>query len=493
MTTIADSREKSAQKAPPAAGDAARTIENIRRLIWLYLFLLIFEGALRKWAVPQFSAPLLIVRDPVALLIYALALQARVFPFNVYVVSITVIAILSWAAGIIVLSQVVAMKTVLLVTAYGVRSDFLHLPLLFVIPAVMDLEDVKRIGRWTIIGMIPMGLLMALQFNASPESFLNRVAGAGEGLQLGSGGGKIRPPGPFSFVSGAVYYLSAVAAFMLHAVLAKLPYKTWLLAAAGGALLVGIGVSGSRSTVLSVGVVVASLAVILLVRPSLVSKFGRYILLAAVVLWAISYVPVFREGLGILSDRFAEGAESSDSTVVGGLAERILSGFAGGLQVLTRTPLGGFGLGVGTNGGANFLIGHAEFLLAEDEWPRILLESGPILGGAFLFWRCAITFRIGRLALRQLTHGNTLPLFLFSAAAFALLQGPFGQPTSLGFAICLGALSLAAREPEADEADPPDESEELPSAPRPVGRSVYAERLHGSRSGLHRSHGPFDR
>lgn len=495
MTTIAESREISALKAPPAAGDAARTVRQIRRLIWFYLFLLIFEGALRKWVVPQFSAPLLIVRDPVALAIYVLALRARVFPFNVYVVSIAIIAILSWAAGIIVLAPYVAMKTVLLITAYGVRSDFLHLPLIFILPAVLDLEDVKRIGRWTIIGMVPMALLMVVQFNAAPESFINTAAGVGEGMQLGAGGGKIRPPGPFSFISGAVYYLSAVAAFLLHAVLARLPYKTWLLAAAGGALLVGMGVSGSRSTVLAVGVVVASLAVILVVRPTLVNKFGRHILVAAVVFWAISYLPVFREGLGILSDRFVEGAENADTSVVAGLVDRTLGGFAEGIQVLTRVPLGGFGLGVGTNGGANFLVGHAEFLLAENEWSRILLESGPILGFAFLFWRCAITFRVARLAWRQLTYENTLPLLLFSAAFFVLLEGPFGQPTSLGFAVILAGLSLAARNPENDEVEPPPEESEPPSGPprRIWRRSVYAERLHASHAGLHRSHGSLDR
>ena len=59
------------------------------------------------------------------------------------------------------LAPYVAMKTVLLITAYGVRSNFLHLPLIFIFPAVMNLEDVKRIGRWTVIGMIPMAILMA--------------------------------------------------------------------------------------------------------------------------------------------------------------------------------------------------------------------------------------------------------------------------------------------------------------------------------------------
>ncbi|MGI8436339.1 MAG: hypothetical protein ACR2NX_05480 [Chthoniobacterales bacterium] len=289
--------------------------------------------------------------------------------------------------------------------------------------------------------------------------------------------------------------MSAVAAFMLHAILAKLPYKTWQLALAGGALFVGMAVSGSRSTVLAVGVVVASLALVVLVRPSIAGRLGRYIVVAAVVLWLVSYLPIFHQGLGILGDRFAEGAESGDTTVVNGLFTRTAGGFIEGLQVLTRTPIGGFGLGVGTNGGANFLVGHAEFLLAENEWSRILLESGPILGTAFLLWRCAITWKVWWFAFNEVRrHDNPLPLFLFSAAFFALLQGPFGQPTSLGFAVSLAGLALAAR-PRRDE-EPPDEAAVVvPEQQRVARRSPFAERLHNGtrRPDLHRSHGAPDR
>src|SRR3977135_3841358 len=88
---------------PPSLTDHSKTIQNIRRLIWIYLILLIIEGALRKWVLPQLSNPLLIIRDPVAILIYILALRAHCFPWNRYIVSVGVIAMLSWLAGILVL------------------------------------------------------------------------------------------------------------------------------------------------------------------------------------------------------------------------------------------------------------------------------------------------------------------------------------------------------------------------------------------------------
>ena len=45
----------------------------IKRLIWLYLFLLIGEGILRKWVLPGLSEPLLIIRDPLVIGIYLCA------------------------------------------------------------------------------------------------------------------------------------------------------------------------------------------------------------------------------------------------------------------------------------------------------------------------------------------------------------------------------------------------------------------------------------
>src|SRR5712691_7831479 len=103
MKAIADRRIHSAQENLPKIFDPSKTIHHLRQLIWLYLWLLIFEGAFRKWIVPQLSGPLLLIRDPVVVLIYLLALRARLFPHNIYVILLEIIAVLSWATGIIVL------------------------------------------------------------------------------------------------------------------------------------------------------------------------------------------------------------------------------------------------------------------------------------------------------------------------------------------------------------------------------------------------------
>jgi hypothetical protein len=202
------------------------------------------------------------------------------------------------------------------------------------------------------------------------------------------------------------------------------------------------------------------------------------LLLVAIVAWAVSYVPVFREGVGLLTERFTESAEAADTTVIGGTMERMLSGFTEPFEIIPKAPFWGYGLGVGTNGGARFLTGRSAFLLTENEWSRIILESGPILGLAFLFWRTALVFYIGFRVFRQLTLGNILPIFLFGAGFFALLYGSFGQPTSLGFAVVLNGLCLAAMNvPKADLELAPGPKRQI--APRLSSRSAYAERLHG--------------
>src|SRR5438874_3310422 len=302
---------------------------RVRQLIWLYLWLLLIEGALRKWVVPRFSNPLLLIRDPVMLGIYFYAIKAHVFPRNLWVASLWVIAALSLLASILlstfnVLSGYVPVIPILEVTLYGVRTNFLHLPLIFVMANVFDEEDVKKFGWWILLMMIPMGLVMAAQFKASPDSFINRTAGLGEAEQLTAGGGKIRPPGTFSFISGPVFYMSAAAAFFIYGALRRTVYKNWLLILSGTALAIGIFISGSKTSVIAVLLVVFALIAILIVRPRAVNKFGWTLIIVAVGALIVSRLPIFKEGFQVLSDRFTSAAEATDTTIVRGTIERII-------------------------------------------------------------------------------------------------------------------------------------------------------------------------
>jgi hypothetical protein len=467
-----------------------RAIRIIRWLIWLYFWLLILEGVLRKWILPQLSNPLLVIRDPVALTIFLFSFRARVFPRNAWTVVLIVIGVLTTIATFIQLSAYFPLKPLALVTAYGIHANFFHLPLIFVIAKVLRFEDVKRIGWWTLLLLIPMCVLMVAQFQAAPDALLNRTAG-GEGEMMMSALGKVRTAGPFTFVIGVVAYLALASAFFLWGVLKPSVYPSWLLVAAGSALVIGIAVSGSRSVVGACAIVFSSLVVVFIFRRDAINRVGQALMVALVLGFIVSRTPVFREGVNVLSTRFNEVAEATEQSVARGLIARMFSGFGETAFVMNKAPFLGYGLGIGTNAGANILTGHSMFLLTEGEWSRVVLESGPLLGLAYIFWRVALTARIGWECIKSLKLGNLLPLFIFSAAFLSMLNGQFGQPTILGFAVLGAGLALAATKEEGAIAAAPPPGP--PVSKRVIRRSVYAERLHGPPAGNGQTNGAVDR
>jgi hypothetical protein len=425
-------------------------------------------------------------------LIYFFAIPGKVFPRNGWTFALAVLGVLSVLTSFVQLWLYLPPKMIALVAAYGFRSNYLHLPLIFVMAKVIRPQDVKTFGWWTLVVLLPMTLLMVLQFRAAPDAFVNHTAG-GEGEMMMSSMGKVRTAATFSFVTGVVSYFALATGFLVWAVLRRTVYKNWLLAAAGSAIVLGIVVSGSRSVVGACAVVIASLVIVLFLRPDSVNRFGQTLVVIVVLGFIVSRTPIFKEGLAVLSTRFNEVAEASEQSVVRGLFTRVLGDFDESFHVLPKAPFLGYGLGVGTNAGAKFLTGRSGFLLTEGEWSRIFLESGPVLGLAYVGLRLALVIWIGVLCLRSVKQGNVLPLLLFSSSFLPMISGQFGQPTILGFSVFTTGLALAARNEE--QFLTTDELKERPAETAKIGRtrSAYAERLHSPNYGSSPTNGSVDR
>jgi len=442
---------------------------HLKKLLWLYLWLLIFEGALRKWLLPQLSAPLLLVRDPLVLWMYAIAISRGIFPRNGLVQWTVVLAVLSFFAS---LAGIGTLK----VTLYGIHANFLHLPLIFLIPKIFDSEDVKNVGKWLLLLSVPMALLVMRQFSSSPEAWINAAAGGELGGQLYAAYGKIRPAGLFSFVTGMVSFIVVVASYLSWHFLDGKIYRRILVYMAAPALVLSVGVSGSRSAVVGVAIVLLMVVAICLRRGRTAVAGLRFGLPLCLIFAALSLLPVFREGLEVQQGRFESGGGIHE-----GIVDRFLNELIVSLQACPSAPLLGLGLGLGTNAGSGMVTGERGFLISEGEWGRVIIESGPVLGIAFIALRFAILWRIWTAAIRSLRMGNSLPLLLLSAMGLDLVTGQLGQPTELGFVVFTCGLCLVppAGRSAGDHGEP--KSVESPHEPtgKIQGRSRYAEILHG--------------
>lgn len=426
--------------------------KNIKRLIWLYVALLIFEGALRKWVLPSLADPLLIIRDPIVLAIYALAFFSGRFPLNGFVLATGALAISSIGASLL------GGQTNFLVLAYGLRINYVHLPLIWVMGEVLSRRDAERIGCFLLLVAVPMTLLMIMQFRAPVNAWINRGIGAEEVGQIYGALGRIRPPGFFSFITGPQFYFPLVAAFFLNQ--ASGNRRLWwpLLIACGLAVLIALPVSISRTVMLGTAIVgVAFVLSMSRAGVGLGSKFKTLFTLGVVAV-AVSFLPVFSEARTVFLARWETAAVSSQGDAWSGILDRVVSGFTQPFHWAATAPFFGHGVGVGSNVGARLLSGKVGFLLAEDEWGKVFLELGPVLGGAFLAFRVVIVAWLLLQALRKLfTDRDNLPLLLWSACAFPLALAQWAPPTILGFAIVGGGLAVASL-----NADPPEDDSEEP-------------------------------
>jgi hypothetical protein len=430
MATV---RVRPAGKHHNAPGQPAEN-SILKQLVWVYFGLLLIEGALRKWWLPQFSAPLLIVRDPIVLAIYFVAVQRNIVPRH----RLFHLLMFQAVAGVLLMgSQWLLYKLPPFVLIYGYRTLFLHLPLIFFLPYILSYRDVTRVGKWILLLALPMAALMAYQFNSPAEAWINRTVGMSGTMQLASAMGKIRPPGTFSFISGPVAFFALVTAFVGYGLVTQTQaFPKWLLASATVAVGLAVAVSGSRATILSGGIVVVAWAFGAMAGQRFSNAVTNSLIVVLLAVLVLGQIDLFHEGRAVLNERFEMGREVEQEQ--GGVGGRFLGELITPWRWIADIPFFGAGLGIGTNVGATVLTGKTQFLVSEGEWGRNLLEMGPIFGTLFIVLRAALTMYLGRESMRAVRKGHLLPLLLFSACAVNLLSGQIAQPTTLGFTV-LGA------------------------------------------------------
>ena len=454
---------------------------SIRSLIWIYFLLLIFEGVLRKWVLPGLSDPLLLVRDPFLVCIYILAVGKGVFPINGYIGGLLIIGIISVFTGMTVGSQN------LFVTAYGFDAMFFHLPLIFIIPRVMTREDTEKIGLWILFLTVPMAILMAIQFRSSPDALINCGVSGSIGTQIRGAMGKIRPPGFFTFITGAAQFLAFATVFFIFGLWKKGTYRWILLVTSGISITISAVVSTSRLALGAIGTVFVMVGVVVLYDRNSFSKVLGMLVPIGLILVVATNLDVFNEGRQVFEVRLQEAGDKSGSVVetATNWTARAFGDLGGGITAIRQAPLLGAGLGVGTNVGARVLSGQFGYLLAEGEWARVVLELGPLLAIPYLMIRMLICVNMFKISTQSAREGNALPMLLFGSCALLIVVGQFSQTSTLGFAVLQAGLCLASTNIPLPIQSVNSNGTENPAfikqdAPRPRGCAPYAIKLRES-------------
>jgi len=418
---------------------------KLKKGIWLYFLLLIFEGALRKWALPSLAAPLLIVRDPIALYLLLVGISYGFFKNNTYVYILWGISFLSF-----VMTLVVGHGN-MYVAIYGLRIMALHFPLIFVIAKVFDKNDVIAMGKMLLYIHIGMTLLVAVQFYSPQTAWVNRgIGGDTEGSGFGSTNDFFRVPGTFSFTNGLSIFYGLVAAFNLYFLIDynNKVIPKWLLIASTVCLLAAIPLSISRTVFFEIILSFLFYVVVIARNPKMVGRLIIAGVFGVVAFFTLSNFSFFQTAVGAFIDRFTT-ANETEGGVQGVFLDRFLGGMVGALKN-DDIPFFGKGIGMGTNVGAQILSGSRGFLVAEGEWGRLIGEMGLFLGLIVIYIRMAFVVYFAKYAWKAIAHSNFLPWMLLSFVAANILQGQWAQPTSLGFSVIGGGLLLASLNTETD-------------------------------------------
>jgi hypothetical protein len=355
-------------------------IRHWRSALFGVLVLLVFEGALRKWAFPWAHAQIYLLKDAILLASYVgflLDNRRGDVPLR-GVGTIKVILSVAFVFGCIEVFN--PNSPSVLVGLVGLKAYFLYAPIAFILPYAFKSRDhmLQMIKRYLLIA-IPVALLGFVQIAAGRDSFLNVYVGGSDdtnsAVTFGLGYDLVRTTGTFSFISGYTTYLSFIAFLALGYNMAQ----GWRIRnnfAPLAALAVVVGAmftTGSRGpvyTLVATAPLILSWAVMSrILAPVIAVRLCVVLPIIAAVALAVSPGAF---------DAFVQRATmSSDST-----ADRLLSPAIQVIDMLAGAPALGLGIGT-THPAAITVMGTTSAwwlgsLLREEEMARVTVELGLI-------------------------------------------------------------------------------------------------------------------
>ncbi len=399
-------------------------------------FIVLFEGALRKWLfVP--SIPLMLLRDVIVIATVIYGLNRRKFKFRAwpeFILMSWTVLVLSWA-----LLQFIFQIMPFPVIFIGIRAWILYLWFAVLFARVVSRSElifILKVMLWT---MVPMVFLAVIQHLSPVHAFINRQAGGDDQYIFTVAKDIVRTTGTFSFTLGYTTYLALMTPLVLWLMSdgASLIKNYFIRLLFVGSFFLGIIVSGSRGAIFFTGGMLIMWSIISLLRGKYRKISPKTVFLMPILIVVVGYflAPVIERAYEANTSRIESASRSEDVT------SRIISIFIGSDEVWQEFDFFGKGIGAGSNAARSFMPAtNNGFLLGENEIDRILNEGG-ILGLLFEFLKILVSIVGLILSVRILIKGkNFLPILFWVFLTVQLLTASTtGQITAHAFTF----LSLA--------------------------------------------------
>jgi hypothetical protein len=367
--------------APIAALGAVLAVRYWQPALFGVFVLLVFEGALRKWAFPSAQAQIYLVKDAILLAVYlGFVLDARRNqPVLRDVTSIKVVLLLAFIFSCFEVLN--PNSPSILVGLMGLKAYFLYVPIAFILPYAFKSREHLFLMIWRYLVLaIPVALLGFIQVAAGPDSFLNTYVSHTEdappGLAHFGYENIVRTSGTFSYISGYTAFLTFVAFLAIGYNWANgWRIKNNIVPVVALTLVVGaMFTTGSRApvyTLVATGPVILWLAAFGRVLPTR-TAVRLCLLLPIIAFVALNLSP---RAVDAFTQRVNE--QASDS-----MADRLLSPVNETIRALSDGPALGTGIGA-THPSAFTIMGTQELwwldgLWPEDEAARVTVELGLI-------------------------------------------------------------------------------------------------------------------
>ncbi len=284
------------------------------------LVIVVIEGAIRKWILPQASDMVYFLKDLVIFVAYCkyyLSSEAK-YPFRLNIFNVTLLTFLVWGSVQVFTPSLGSP----IIGLFGIKGYLFYVPMMWMIPALFQSqEELYLFLRNYLLIVIPVAILAIVQFYSPVNSLINTYAGGIEANAVVEGNARVT--GTFSYIVGYSLFISVCLTILFPLIsVAQKGIWRWLLLVE---LLLIAGTSfmtGARSVVLYEALfIIGYFALILWFQPSKAfNQFKNFLLPFTI---ALALVPKFFGGAVNKFTTRAVGASGAENN--GTFFDRVIS------------------------------------------------------------------------------------------------------------------------------------------------------------------------